>query len=118
MTIAWPAEVPQAAQVSGYSEEPQRNVASFPTDVGPPIARRRSSVATTRLGYTSMPLTAAEAAALMMFYTTTLKDGVLPFTRMHPRTEDSITAQFVAAPTLTPVSGDIWTAKIELMVLP
>lgn len=119
MTATWPSDVPQDALLpAGYGERPQRNVASFQPDSGIAIERRRSSVSTDDISYTSVLMTSFAWDSLVDFYRDTLKDGVLPFLRTHPRTGDMITAKFTEAPAIVAVFGSRYRASIRLIRLP
>lgn len=117
---AWPAAVPTECSVGGYSEQSIRNVASFQPDVGPSIDRRRSSVASTDVDFSTM-LTTAELTDLLDWYRDTLLDGVLPFTRAHPRTLTTVVMRFKSAPRITALGGGyadgVFTVSMSAWVL-
>lgn len=71
---------------NGYGEQPERNVSSFPVDIGPALEARMSSVATEIINGTIICLTMADYESLHDFYRDDLKDGSLKFTATHPRT--------------------------------
>lgn len=83
MASAWPGSVNQSVKRDSLRQQPERNVASFAPDVGPPIERPRSSIASDMISFESRG-TRTEWVALMTFYRTTLADGSLPFTRNDP----------------------------------
>lgn len=114
---AWPVDVPQDASVSGYGESPSRNVASFAPDVGPPIDRRRSSVATSEISC-SFIFDDDQTNSLMAFYRDTIKDGTLPFTRTHPRTGDGAVMKFKDAPKISALGGGWFNVSMSFYVLP
>src|ERR1035437_8610620 len=96
MTAAWPA-VSSKAQVGGFTEAPERNIAEFQPDVGPPKRRRRSSITNDLISF-SQWYNSADWDTIRTFYRTTLLDGVSPFTMNHPRTGNSQTWIFVDVP--------------------
>lgn len=117
MTSAWPATISQDALQSSYTEEPQRNVVSFEPEAGIVIERRRSSISTDAISFTSV-IPSSQWDLLMTFYRDTLKDGVLPFTRRHPRSNSEATFKFTAAPTLTAVHGAFYRVSFQMVRMP
>lgn len=104
MPETWPGTVPEEELAGTFTEEIEDNRATFGPEVGPPKLRRRSSVPTAVLSW-EQHLTAAQFAALRTFYETTLQDGVLTFTRTHPRTGASGTFRFTGPPQSRNVAG-------------
>lgn len=117
MTAAWPATVPQWHLHSSYSERARRHVASFEPEAGVAIERRRSSISMEDMAY-DVSLTSAQFDALLTFYRDTLKDGVLPFERTHPRSGAAITCKFTEAPSLAAVLVGHYRVTIRLVRLP
>lgn len=117
---AWPVGVTQAAEVSGYSEKPERNVRQFQPEVGPPMEARRTSIDVDLIQYETPPLTYAEWTTLLDFYRSDCKDGVLPFTRKHPfdLTGGDLNFKFVDVPQFRAVTHDMGRATISLRRLP
>lgn len=113
---AWPDTLPLCVLEDGYSEQQEQNVAEFAAEVGPPLRRRRSSIATSLIEH-SLILDDDQVAALTSFYKDDLKDGALAFTRAHPR--DQITGSFIFTkpPVITRVSP-YWRAAISLRSMP
>lgn len=98
MTIAtWPETVNLNIYEDGYSEAPEKNIASFQPEVGPPKERRRSSISSDVLTCTGQ-YTSDEWDNLMIFYRATLLDGTQPFSRLHPRTKAEEKFKFVGDP--------------------
>lgn len=95
--VAWPAQVPQIPLAKTFQGQRQRNVASFQPAYGPPIERRATSMAMESHSY-QVRLSVEQYRVLMYFYTVTLKDGTLEFSRTHPRTGQPIVARFTACP--------------------
>ena len=115
-TAAWPSWITVGAQQIGYSEAPERNVAEFTPDVGPPKLRRRSSLRTDMIGFTLI-LLSADFEDLQEFYCGTLHDGVDYFTLTHPRNGTSGTWMFAAEPKLTQVNGLFYFVQISLRLI-
>lgn len=101
---AWPSTVPQTALAGSLTDRPERNVASFQPDVGDPIERPRSSLARSMISFETF-MTSAQFDLLLTFYNTTVTQGVLSFTRKHPRDINGAdrTFKFTAPPEF---SGD------------
>jgi len=118
MTEAWPVTVPSEALAEGYSEKPQRNVTSFQPDAGVALERRRASISADDLSYVSTHMTDDQFDDLIAWYRDDLLEGVLPFTRNHPRTGDSVTCKFVDAPAIVAVEGLYYKVSINLVRMP
>lgn len=106
MTAAWPGTVNQIVNQDSFNEAPERNVISFQPEVGPPIERRRTSISSNVFAFTQW-YTSTEYDALVDFYRTTLLDGVLTFTRNHPRTGVSATFKFTDVPKIVSLMGGL-----------
>ncbi len=116
MTAPWPGYLNQRVMEGSYSEQPERNVASFSPEVGPPMERRRSAVPTDLASWTGSG-TLVEYQQLKDFYRTTLRDGVLPFTRTNPLTGGLSTYKFRTEPKLTRTFGanGYWSIEVRLV---
>ncbi len=112
----WPSSLPVYPLVNGYSEVADRNVASFQPDIGPTIDRRRSSVASSVINF-SLLLSVSEVSTLMTWYRDNLKDGVLPFINMHPRTQSSVIMRFNSAPQISAASYSLFNVSMSAVVL-
>lgn len=118
MTLAWwPQDVNQNYLRGSYREAPDVNVARFQPDVGPPKLRRRMSISTDKIDFTAW-YSSAEYAALLTFFKTTLKDGVLPFTRTRRRTGATEVFVFEASPSLEDFAPGAYKVAIALRSLP
>lgn len=119
MVAAWPSNVSQYATINSYSEKPQRNVASFQPEFGPPKERRRSSISVDVLQFRT-EMTFAAYDILLAFYRTDLNDGTLEFTRKHPRNLAGADQTFVftAEPELTAIGPDYGAVSLSLLRLP
>lgn len=83
----WPVTVTLDFQANGYREMPQRTIDQFQVDHGGPLESLATIVPTTLIQGTILCMTAAEYEDLLEFYEDTLYQGLLHFTRAHPRTE-------------------------------
>jgi hypothetical protein len=99
-SINWPA-ITQYADVDNYQEAPERNLAEFQPEVGPPKRRRRTNVATVLYDFT-VTMKSADYDTLIAFYRDTLLDGSLTFNRNLPRdptgTQGTFEFMFTSAP--------------------
>lgn len=85
MVAAWPGTINQNVLLDGYDEKGEdEGVAKQKPNVGPENRRRRSYIQTKMVTFTQY-LTFTEWEALETLYDVTLKTGVLPVTRNHPR---------------------------------
>lgn len=115
MTLAtWPSDVTLVFKAESYTERPERNVSSFPVDVGPALEARASSVATDLLSGTIPCQTSAEYESLMDFYRDDLVDGTLPFTRAHPRTSEASCIFKIEDIYLSQKTGDIHFVTVTM----
>lgn len=94
---AWPVGLPQTPEYQAWSEKPQRNVATFQPEVGPPKQRRRST-ANGAIAQAVFLMTDAQIAIFDTFYEDTLADGTIPFTWDHPVTGIEYTWSFEDVP--------------------
>lgn len=118
MTAAWPGTVNQIVNPDSFSEAPEQNKASFQPEVGPPIERRRTSISSDVFAFTQW-YTSAEYDDLVDFYRTTLIDGVLTFTRNHPRTGVSATFKFTDVPKISSLlGGQLYVVSHSLRLMP
>lgn len=111
---AFPASLTQLLR-QGFTAAQQDNATRFTPDVGPGLARRRSTSASV---VTSVPLrleTKAQRDAFLDFFESTLQSGVLQFTMEDPVREVSYVWQF-AGPyqNLSPVTDVVWDVVMPL----
>ena len=93
MTAVFPSTIPQSPIYGGFTEQRQRNVTSFAPEVGSPKIRRRSTAVCVPC-IAIFEFSDAQLAVFNTFYETTLLDGTLPFTWVHPRTADTFIWMF------------------------
>jgi hypothetical protein len=96
-----------------FTETPQRNVAKFQPEVGPPKYRRRNT-ANGAIASMSFKFTKAQRATFLTFYTTELKDGSLPFNMGHPVTDDVHSWAFESEPEFSYVTRNAHTVSFQL----
>lgn len=94
MTAVWPSSVTQYADPSSLTEKPERNAVEFAPEVGPPMSRRRTSLSSDLLTFSTPVVSQDQYDDLIDFYRNDVKDGVLPFTRKHPRNVDGPSKRF------------------------
>jgi hypothetical protein len=115
---SWPSDVPWQALAEGYGERPHTNKASFQPEAGIAMERRRSSISSEDISYTSVSMTDDEWSELLEFYRDDLKDGTLPMERYHPRSYELINAKFTEAPAIVAVQGIHYLISIKLVRIP
>lgn len=114
---AWPSSLPVCVLDDGYQEAPEQNVAEFATEVGPPLRRRRSSIASSMIQH-SLVLDDTELQTLLDFYKDDCKDGAVAFTRTHPRDDlQEISMTFVSPPQVTRLAP-YWRVNLSLRQMP
>lgn len=118
MIAAWPVDIPLTVASSNYSETPERSVASFKPEVGPQKDRLRSAWNASTLSITIPILTGDEVESLLTFWRDTLSQGVAPFTRQRPRTQEIATFKFASEPKIASVGGVYYSASFSLLELP
>jgi hypothetical protein len=104
VTAAWPAALPQFVEAGSTETFPTERVESAVSN-GAPQSRRRIAGKTREFEATLF--CGAEAIeAFEHFYRDTLKDGILPFTWVHPRTQVAGVFKFKGqAPSYAPRGG-------------
>lgn len=113
----WPPSVTQDVEQGSWQETPERNVATFQTEVGPPKQRRRSSVASRLISF-KVFVSSQQLDDLLQWYEYDLKDGVLPFMRQNARTLELETYTFVDAPSDNDEGAGWFTVTISLQRQP
>ncbi len=109
----WPASLPQAPLLRGYSEQGQGNTIRTQMDVGPPKRRRRYTAELVQ--YQMMVLlTEAQLATFETFYTSTLSHGADAFDWVDHRAGTTLEYAFVGRPQYTPAGGGLWEVSFTL----
>jgi hypothetical protein len=96
MAVVWPVTLPQE-QFMGLTEKLDPNTVDVQVASGPPISRRRSTRARREFS-TPMMLTGVQVETLMVFFRTSLKDGIDSFEWTDFRTGATILFRFLAPP--------------------
>ena len=119
MPIAWPDGVPLGVIPGTYTEKPERNVATFTPPNAQEKDRNRTKFKSVAVAF-SQWFSSTEYDALIAFYRVTLGQGLLPFTRPHPRTGATCKFKFTDAPQLGTVdpNGIRFQTSIKLRLLP
>lgn len=117
MTVAWPDYLPNDVVRGAYNEEIEVYNAKHAPEVGETIFRRRSRIATEKVGFT-IQMTTAEVALFLQFYQSELFDGTLTFTFTDPRKETTSTFSFVAPPSISAISYNRYSVKFSLRRMP
>lgn len=86
-------------------------------DVGPDKVRRRTTADIRPIAF-SLALTPAQTQILDDFYVTDLFSGAAEFDFIHPRTKALRRARFVSPPDYKETGGRLYTASINLELLP
>jgi hypothetical protein len=110
----WPAGLPQFVDEEGYGEDFEQAAIESPMDIGPPKIRRRQIGGFRRF---SVSITVSDDAAVTTFdtfWSTTLKQGTLPFDWVHPRTQAALTFRFRNPPPKLRVRGEARTISFSL----
>lgn len=115
--INWPSGVNENVEAGSYAERPERNLVEFAPDVGPPMRRRRTAIASAIMSFNAI-MTRAELDALLTFHGTTIKDGALSFNRKHPRTLAVTEFEFTEPPSASEIAGHVYRVTLALRVLP
>ena len=82
----WPVGLPQIPLRDGYAETEPNVIKRTDMDEGPAKQRPRFTVGI-RPFLVQLEMDIDQVAIFQTFYETTLKDGALPFTWKHPRTQ-------------------------------
>src|SRR5690348_5394581 len=117
MTIRWPDALPQCPLISGYDETPPDTVLRTQMDAGPAKTRQRFSTGVRVVNW-AMVLTLSETEILDDFFTGTTYGGSLSFMMIDPRTKVDQAWRFQGPPKYTALSGDKFSTKMVIEMLP
>lgn len=117
MTVAWPDYLPNSAVRGGYNEEMEVHNAKHAPEVGETIFRRRSRIATEKVGFT-IQMTTAEVALFLQFHQSELFDGTLPFTFTDPRKGTTAIFSFLSPPSIHAISYNRYSVTLSLRRMP
>ncbi|OFX06352.1 MAG: hypothetical protein A3E78_11685 [Alphaproteobacteria bacterium RIFCSPHIGHO2_12_FULL_63_12] len=114
---SWPATLPTAPLVDGFSARRQDNKIQFKPEVGDAKVRRRFTGVVKE--FTAVfELDDDQRGYLNTFHDTTLEDGTQTFTWTDPESRDSATFRFIAPPQWAAISGLIWRATCQIQRIP
>jgi hypothetical protein len=114
---AWPASLPQYAEISGYQEKPRKTVIRSATDIG--AKQRRRATAAPQPVTLQVLLTQAQRATFVAFHQADLQDGSLSFTWVHPVTRAACTMRLVEGDyDLRAAGGKYFALTLPLEILP
>ena len=113
----WPASLPQAPEVPGYSNTDDDDVLRSDMAAGPDKVRNRTT-ASGQIVSMDLQLTSAQVATLKTFYKTTL-NKTSPFNWKDHTDDSSVEYRFLSAPIYTPWQTSLeWNAALQLEILP
>ncbi len=75
----WPLDLPQAPERRSWTGGPRESRASFDPEVGPPLARPRTTADTWIWSATFPSLSRAQLESFRTFWRSSLRRGALPF---------------------------------------
>jgi hypothetical protein len=117
MTAVWPEAVNTEILRQGYSEQDVDEREEFTPEKGEPITWLSPSVEGTRYQVT-LRCTTTEKAILKEFYRDRLGNGVLPFTRPDPATQETALFTFRSPIVWSEVGVNIWDGSTTLLRMP
>jgi len=118
----WPAELPQRLSADSSAQDDESR-AITDMDAGPASVRNRFT-AITQTVKGSMVLTGAQLETFYTFFRTTIRQGSLSFTWIHPFTEEAVTIRFKNKPEwkcikpATNTDERLYQASFELEIQP
>lgn len=118
MTVSWLPEISPLALTVGARGGPEDAITTFDPDVGPPIARLRTTGVAERYAVRFTPVTLVQLQAFRAWYAATARFGALSFVFRHPLTGDVVSARFADPYTVSRVSADRFELEVELLILP
>lgn len=115
----WPAGLPQALNFSQLKEERQDGALRSDMETGPPKTRPRFTAVSRYVSGSIGPLTSTQRTSLLDFFSTTLGQGAASFDMPDPALgSGTVTVRFRSPPVLTSISGVLFSAQLDLEVLP
>lgn len=114
----WPVSLPQLVLRDGYAETEPDVIRRTEMDEGPAKQRPRFTVGI-RPFLVQVELDVDQVVIFQTFYEDTLKDGTIPFSWKHPRTQVNTDFRFVGQPQKMRVQGARnWRITMALEVMP
>lgn len=114
----WPVGLPQLVLRDGYAETEPDVIRRTEMDEGPAKQRPRFTVGI-RPFLVQIEVDVDQVATFQTFYEDTLKDGTIPFSWKHPRTQVNTDFRFVGQPQKMRMQGARnWRITMALEVMP
>lgn len=123
----WPATLPQAPLLEGYSRGEGKAVLRTDMDAGPDKLRRRSTGVPAPLQY-AVAASTAQLAIFRAFWRDDLQQGALPYYLPDPEDgEETLLVRFLEEPSWTPLpapdpdgpaGAKMWRLALQLEILP
>lgn len=114
----WPVGLPQLVLRDGYAETEPDVIRRTEMDEGPAKQRPRFTVGI-RPFLVQIEVDVDQVAIFQTFYEDTLKDGTIPFSWKHPRTQVNTDFRFIGQPQKMRVQGARnWRITMALEVMP
>lgn len=113
----WPATLPQAPLIEGFTETAPITALRTEMDQGPAKTRQKTTAGVARMTL-SFILSRSQTQTLDVFFKEGTKGGTISFVFLHPRTSASLSCRFVQPPRYQSLNGESFKAAIELEVLP
>lgn len=118
MSTKWPAALPQAMLIAGYSSSRPAVTLRTPPEKGPQIMRRRGKAGVAPFAG-SMVMTLSQRNALDVFFDVTLAGGAKVFTLpAQDGTADIWFCRFVGPPEEEQLTGTHWRVEVALERMP
>src|SRR5688572_21238440 len=115
---SWPSSFPPLFEVDGFSVVPVSNNAPIEVESGEPLTRNRFTGEMDGVTGSFYLVERDVAISMLNFWRYDLVNGSLRFTFDHPLTGESSEMLFMAAPRLTPVTGDLWRVNVQFQTMP
>ena len=114
----WPVGLPQIPLRDGYAETEPDVIRRTEMDEGPAKQRPRFTVGI-RPFLVQIEVDVDQVTTFQTFYEDTLKDGTIPFSWKHPRTQVNTDFRFIGQPQKMRVQGARnWRITMALEVMP
>ncbi len=115
----WPVGLPQIPLRDGYKEHEPNLIKRSPMDAGPAKQRPRFTQGI-RPFILQVEMDTEQVAIFETFYADTLRDGTIPFTWKHPRTQVNTDFRFVAGQPqkIRNATARNWRVVMALEVMP
>jgi len=116
---SWPSTLPQRLHQQGFQYQAPEGSIRTDMEFGKPFQRRRFTAAVEPFSG-QMYLDKTQYSTLLDFWRNTLGMGSLEFDWVHPITEEAAVIRFMADKpfTISVASGEVFTVKLNLEVIP